>query len=523
MRARAGEGRARTRWPFYVLMALLPIVVLLLAIWLLQLAGLLDLKGILRQAAVQYFATAASDEQRQHYLELVAADLSGIWTAVPEPEVGKLLLPGHVATYKGAEVVINRAGFRSATPYLPKGPWRARIVCLGDSFVMGVGGAEEDRFGDQLERLLEERDVRLGGRKIQVYSLGVGSWTALNEARYMTSRVSAYRPEIVLALMVPNDIGDSNGVLGRGLMASNFSPEVRHLGSGRLAWSWPRFFGFASRNHLAAGLGPESISRWRRTFAAWRRLEEVLEAAGGKLVLSVFAQNEPLFAELVKHYRRSSGLRAPLLEVDTLGHQLPHDPHPDREGHRLLALQYLHALAELDYLPLDAALLPPLPPALRRPLDPEPRAKRLAELQREVAESLPQSIRFDALDEKAARALLGGIYPASLRQGASGPPFGSPKSAFLLRRRSGAESVSVDIELPDFPELFPFELDMYLNGEPAGRLELADVSQAGRRRLTGRIAGEEAVLEVVLRTDAYWSDVLEPTMKSYRLLAVSQD
>lgn len=119
---------------------------------------------------------------------------------------------------------------RSKLRFTPKGQDKYRIVCLGDSCVFGTGGKEEDRFGNQIEDILNGLGVTVDGKAIEVYSLGVPSWTAVNESTYLSSRITEYAPDVVLALMISN----GTGVLGTGHVTARFSPQHRRLGSGVL-------------------------------------------------------------------------------------------------------------------------------------------------------------------------------------------------------------------------------------------------------------------------------------------------
>jgi hypothetical protein len=519
------EPRKPTPWYFYGLAASIPILVLAIAIAVLEGAGVLDLRGLLVQAATEHAYTNMDPEARRDYAAALADDAPGIWDAVPDPHVGRILQANIAKRYKGAEIVSNRAGMRNHERFVPKPADTYRIVLLGDSMVMGTAGLEEDRMGEQLEAMLREVLGTVDGKTIEVYSVGIGSWTIGNAVSYLVSRFSDYRPDLVVSILVSNDFSDSAGVNGLGAVSSEFSPERRALGSGIIQDNWARFFGRKKKNLLAAGLGPESEQRWRDTFHAWQRLGEVAAVAGAKVVFAHL--NGPrIINELAAFHADRYGFEAPLVRLDYLGHRLPHDAHPDREGNRILALHLAHVFADRKLLPIDREQLDPLPDGLplysTTVLTPE----RLHERQRHIADrDLGPSIRFDALDDAAFQGILGGIYPADAKRDPNPFPFGSTKVVFLLKRDVGASRLRVDIEVPPRPELFPFELLLRLNGAVRETLALGSVEEAGPQRLEVALTPDDQralAQEVTLRTDSYFSEIEDHTMKSYRLVAATQ-
>jgi hypothetical protein len=479
-----------------------------------------------QDALFRYAVRNLSEEQkREFYARLAASTPSGIWEAVPEPAVGRVLQFNIRKTDMRAEVVTNAAGMRSGRPYGPKGKDRFRIVCLGDSMVMGTAGKEEDRWSDQMEQALARAGATVDGKAIEVLSLGNGGWTSLNEAAYLSQRLSSYQPDLVLALMVDNDLNDAGGVLGIGQGTYTFTTEHRDLGSSVFVDHLPLQFGLGDKNLLAAGLGPESEGRWTEAFAAWKRLETLLDQTGGRMVFGVLRAAD-LFVEQARHHHARAGLRSPLIVTEYFGQRLPHDPHPNREGNGTLAGHYLHVLAKLGWLPVAASALPPLHAGLSADALGPPDAARVAALQREAAAALREGLEFDRLEKADVRALLGGVYPGEEGRPLASFPFGTLKSAFLLRARPGATRVRVEVEVPPFVELYPFALEMRLDGEPVATLRLAGRTEAGRHVLTGAIparAQPPVALEVGLRTASYWTGVTDFTMRSYRLVSARQE
>ncbi len=515
-----------------------PLMVLLSATSLAAVAAIIshlsDPASWAEDRLLRYAATRMTPRDKQALRSRLAEAVPGLWQPVPEPNVNYLLQRGIDKPSKGARVRSNAAGMRSGREFTAKRDDRFRIVCVGDSLVMGTGGREQDRWGDQMEALLAEAEVTAGGhpgggqasrKKIEVYSLGLDGWTALNEATYLASRISDYQPDVVLVMMFQNDVTDSGAVLGDGQLTYDFSSESRADGSGVMIGAWPSHFGVAQQNLLYSGLGSESLGRWRKAFAAWKRLEDLVEAVGGKMLFSFLRANR-LFGELCKLHHRQLGMHSPVLVTGYFGNSLPHDPHPDREGHRILAAHYLHTLSSLGWLPVGPEELPPLHPKLTTDTDPPPDAELLADLQRRIIRhQLDEAITFDQLRQPTIRAFLGGIYPGSATNRLASPPFGSTRSAFLLRRKVDARRLLLEIDVPARVELFPFALELRIDGEPAATLVLAGSEEAGRHVMSAELPAApdtDSALEIVLRTDSYWTEIHDPIMKSYRLLSVYQ-
>ena len=473
---------------------------------------------------MRFAATRLSQTDKAALQERLARLVPGLWMPVPEPAVGYRLQPGIRKPSKGTTIFANRAGMRSHREFTSKGN-SFRIAVLGDSMVMGTGGAEEDRWGDQMESILDELGVRVEGRPIEVYSLALDGWTALNSATYLTSRFTAYQPDIVIAMMFNNDITDSGGILGNGVLTYGFTPEHREDASGVMIGAWPNLFGLPTSNLLHLGLGTESVSRWQTTFAAWKRLEDLVLASGGRFLFTLMG-NDSLMAALSRHHLDEAGVASPFLRTRYFGNSLPHDPHPNAEGHRIVATHLLHAMAEWGWLPVDRSRLPALDSRLSLDSVPADLAGRVGELQAElVGRVLSPDIAFDQLSRDDVRAILGGIYPGSARDRLTTRPFGTPRAAFLLATDENAESVAVRVDVPARPELFPFRLDLQVNGRPASSLALERVDQAGPHTIDAALQPEDLTspaLEVVLTTSNYWTEIEDDVTRSYRLVAVNQ-
>ena len=462
-------------------------------------------------------------------LNQLAAEVRGIYDAVPEPDVGRILQRNIIKMHGRTEIVSNNAGMRDRRTYFSKPNNIYRIVCLGDSYVFGEGGKEEDRLGNQLEEILERIGSTGEGKPIEVYSLGISSWSTINEATYLTSRLSDYDPDLIVIFMVSNDLGSTLGVTGYGSATNIFSPEYRKDGSGIFPIYAPQKFGVLKSNFLSYDLGPECRMRWKKAFKALKRLEKLQFARNKEMLLLVL--KNPYFIPLVIYHHNQWQLQTPLLITDYLMEKeaiLPHNPHPSRRGHEIIANHVLHFLARSGWLEVKEDELLPLHPNLNLQIKHPIKKEEIIALRKKLAERfLPDGIDFQRLVIDDLEAILGGIIPAKFPPHAlESPPFGTVKSGILLKRKPDASRVIIEIETPPFPELYPFRLDMYLQGDLKATLSLSTTAEAGKHTLSGEIPpldDEEPEVEILLRVNSYWSEINDARMKSYRLLSIRQE
>jgi hypothetical protein len=421
--------------------------------------------------------------------------------------------------------VTNNAGFRDDRPYTDKPADTFRIVCLGDSFVEGTGGKVEDRFCNQIEETINRHHLLQDGRAAQAYALGVGSWTAVNEASYMISHLSAYEPDLIIVMLVSNDLADGQGVSGIGASSNQFSPQNRALGSGIFADAIAGNFA-NSDTYLPFAFGPESTSRWEAAFSLYKRLEDLQTARGGLMMFSVL-NSIRLFSELAMKYHEKSGMVSPFLITDYFPNErttLPHDSHPSRLGHQIIANHYLHAMASLGWIaPVDEEHMPlhkglSLDTGTRVDFGYIAAAKSAI-----VADHLPKEIAFDGLGALEIQALLGGIWPdmnAPQESRRRNFPFGSTKSGFLLARDKNASRLIVELFFPPMPELYPNTVTLFVNGVLADTLALDSSEQSGEKVLTAdlvKMGDKSDSIEVIIRSTTHWSSITDNTMRSYEL------
>lgn len=97
----------------------------------------------------------------------------------------------------GYRVRVNEAGFRCEHEFAPARPAGLRRVLLfGDSFTAGDGVSNEQRYGDQLERLVE---------RLQVYNFGLpGTGTDQHYLAYREFAREIEHDAMIIAVLVEN-------------------------------------------------------------------------------------------------------------------------------------------------------------------------------------------------------------------------------------------------------------------------------------------------------------------------------
>jgi len=466
-----------------------------------------------------------SSEEKENVYRLLAEDLAGIYDSVPDGDVGKLLQRNIDKTQRGARVRSNNAGFRDDRPYGPKPAHTYRIVCLGDSFVEGTGGRVEDRFCSQIEKTINQNGLLGRGISAETYAIGIGSWTAVNSAAYMISHLSDYDPDLIIVLMVSNDIADGQGVSGIGTTSNAFSPERRKLGSAVFSEAVSINFG-EHGNFLKYDLGPESAKRWNKAFSRYKRLEVLQHQRGKRMIFSVL-DTIPLFSQQARKYHAKFEMGSSFLatsyfpDADT---SLSHDSHPNREGHRIMANHYLHAMAKEGWIDDPGRSLPPLHEGLSLDTSASPDLELLTDTRRVLVQQyLPEEINFNKLGAKEIQSFLGGIWPDMTMpqpDRRKNYPSGTTKTGFYLKKIKNAERLEAQIFVPQKEELFPNRIQLFVNGQLAHTLGLDSVDQFGEQLLTADLSMldlEADVLEVVITSETYWSTISDNTMRSYQL------
>lgn len=163
------------------------------------------------------FSTALSLAFGEVALRLLRPSLGeNLYERWPSPILHHRNAPGRSSQGMGGHTVsTNEDGFR--TPYSRAEflQHRQRVVLLGDSYVFGLGVAEEDSLAPRLEQELERIAAAAGGgasaegaADVAVLNTGVISYSPLLERAVFRHLAKEYRPTATILFVDVNDIGD---------------------------------------------------------------------------------------------------------------------------------------------------------------------------------------------------------------------------------------------------------------------------------------------------------------------------
>jgi hypothetical protein len=514
---------------FWLLALALPVLVLWFALpplWA-------KVERALRPEVIAWVAMHMPPEEKAKIQQAVSSIGSGMFRIVPDPLVGRVGRSHFEVVEKQAVVSMNNAGMRSRSDYVAKPDDVFRIVCLGDSFVFGEAGLEEDRFCKQIEDFYRERQISVGGKRIETLAIGLGSWTARQEAAYLTSRLDDYAPDVVLVLTCQKDISDSFGVTENGTLTTSYSSDQRARGSAIFKNDAGMAFGGGTYSALSTDLCHECQHYWQEAFADVGRLVDVQQQRQGKILLSVLehpARHAGYFMQLFKQYARETG--APYMLTSFVAGQesfLPHDGHPSRFGHKILATHYIRAMSQLGWIVVPDAVLPFEPRMHPENMNPDPDLQDLAlHQQKFIDEHIPPTLDFLHLDLERTSAFLGGIFPEHDGELVSEQgPWASIRAGFLLQKPAteGDAKLLLRLQLPAKSVLFPMELSIKVNGQLLAKPVFTEASAQGFEDIELNVPRSLLIqypaVEILLETPRYFSGIEDHRMKSYRLLSAT--
>lgn len=222
----------------------------------------------------------SSAEVRKEALAQLTAEGTGIWDSHPDADVGRILMANMPERdVRGVRLRSNAHGMRERDYALPKPEGMTRVVILGDSFVMGDGIQEDERFGRLLESELVSRGSAPG--PVECIHLGLGSWNIRSEVSWLRRQLGLLKPDLVVHVLVTNDLDDTTAVRGFGQPAA-FSAQFRERADGIILQRHPRILGFRDVGWLIYGLDHESTERYRNAAADLELLRDKVQEAGGR-------------------------------------------------------------------------------------------------------------------------------------------------------------------------------------------------------------------------------------------------
>ena len=251
---------------------------------------------------------------------------------------------------QSVDIRFNNMGLRGPPVSIPPKADR-RILFLGSSVTLGWGVAEQDTVTARLERMFTA-----AGQRVAVLNAGIGNYNAERYVeRYLTRLIALQPTDIVLHVFV-ND--------GEILKPGGGNILIRNSQLAATAWI------LASR--MLGGTGDEKLTQYyRRTYApestgrarmaaALSRLAEHARARGIRVLVAMTPDFHDLEDYKLGFVHRAVGDMAASVEfgfVDLFDAfqgipakslwAIPGDPHPNAEGHRIMAeflYSYLAAL-----------------------------------------------------------------------------------------------------------------------------------------------------------------------------------
>jgi len=497
----------------------------------------------LEPALMNYLILNMNEEDKEKLYAKFKVDVPGIWDVVPEPNVARIGMKNVKFVYRKAPVQFNNAGMRSSRAYKKKSKGIFRIVCLGDSYVFGTGGLEKDRFCDQIEDFYREFNLNHDGKKIETLALGLPSWTLIQEATYLSSRISAYDPDIILMLVFRNDMNTIKGITGTGHTTLSFSPPDRIYGSGVFGSLEPRLFGLKRDGIMASDFSFSGREHWEVAMKKLKNLVGLQHKRGNKILIAFLDQYtgrwNPDYVEkhqiptkgIFKKYLISNEVMAPFLETSYFPKKggpnvLPHDMHPSRTGHRILRTHLIHAMSKLEWIKIPQNKLPKLNSKLSLHFKPQYDKGRLESARRRwLDRNLSDSLDFGDLTPNNVSSFLGGIFPEKRgRKSFDDFPWASVRCGFVLSKPEIHQNRNLEIKIKIKPkvELFPFSLNLFVNGVKASHFLFENPKPSGiyvlNFELPSSIKGD-FVIEIILKTESYFTGISDSRMKSYQLIS----
>ena len=446
--------------------------------------------------------------------ERLARDVDTIYDSHLDPEVGRILLP-NLDRYEslGIEVTTNAFGLREKT-FAPRKPAGVtRVVLLGDSFVFGYGAQRDARIGAHLERLLQPFCPT---PRLEVLHFGVSSWNAQAECAYLRRQIDVVDPDLVIHLVVSNDLLDSAGAGGTGMM-SRFSTQARLRGETSIGGEAMRgVFPRPVWNHVTLGQDWEGRERYRRAAAA---IEELIVAAEAnesgyllvKMMGPVAARAHELLVTGIDPARVASIPNS--FAVDEDHWNSPNDKHWNSLACERVAQGLLALIAERGLLAGWA-------------IDPGDRALRERELIFDAGDE--EALDMEAFERTLARKTFvsefrvppADVVTAAAATGGIDKHGNVSTYASLCMRRAGAALV-IDARILGRPALIGARMEVFVDEFRLGDVALDDARSFPARFELPALVEEREIVSVRLRSDdhAYLNPFGEPTC--LRLRSVS--
>jgi lysophospholipase L1-like esterase len=438
----------------------------------------------------------------------------GIWRTHPDPLVSYLCKPGLHEPDDHPSFLVSRLGLRGVEDKILNRE-NTRVLVLGDSVAFGLGVADDEILGAQLQGLLEDL-LEPDAPPLAVITAATSGWNHTNAVRFFLDHAEKLDPDVVIYLPVDNDLADSFGVTAAG--HRRVAPDVAqadprlpvsmeaHLAI--LAAMIDRFTNGLTRQippkklgplALVSDLGAESRRRLDANADSIARLVQACERRRTRLLLAWVHEDSayPSYGWSLRERLLDRGLDPPstvLFERFPKELQQDDDPHPSALGLRVIASMLAEVIQGKGLLPLRPdAELPPRPDGFdAQPLPPssaEEVAARAQEL-RDEARAILRS-RVDLLTGEGTLQIYGGLSS----DGRMGPRL----KAMLAARGPHLRVILADPG--DLPSLLPLEVQVSVDGRVVGSMQVLSEAEDATCRAEFTLPeepAEGAVLDVDL-------------------------
>ncbi len=139
-----------------------------------------------------------------------------------------LIACGLIVTFILLESALWAAGFiylkNHRVKYSNHGDNRYSIVCIGDSFTMGIGAASGDDYPSQLEKILNAKGNKV---KFRVINAGLGGGTTSIALKALNSLIMSHDPKILIVMIGTNDDWNYTGLNLACLPINSVPPIIR--------------------------------------------------------------------------------------------------------------------------------------------------------------------------------------------------------------------------------------------------------------------------------------------------------
>jgi len=276
------------------------------------------------------------------------------------PDIVYELRPNITADFANVIIKINNDGFRNKPYPREKDSGTVRIVTLGDSHMFGWGVAENKKYTDLLENMLNSR---FPTKKWEVINTAVPGYNTFIEVETLAKKGLSFNPDIVLIEYINNDLDLPNFLMDRPDLLNCRESFLYTFLKGRLSTlktpfiltnspsflEDEKYLRFAGYYH--AGLVPEKykhMAGWESCCSAISRLKDMQEKHDFDVLICISHNNPASIPEKITETCSNLGFHAfTCLQWDKPDFWLSaEDRHPSEKGHQIIAETIFNLMAK---------------------------------------------------------------------------------------------------------------------------------------------------------------------------------